>query len=474
MQTPTLFSLLLVTFAPSAFAIDWLQPPVGCVEEVMIQAPEGRGFYCPDLSQTLDPWLDFPADMTSDEIAHLKKFKAREMTICRSREVQKRETASPGTFTPGRVQTTWMFVEGERDSAKKARAIALAANENRMPPQVLLGALTQESLLANLGIADDGGNFSCGIGQVNLQEWCNYVHSRPESEAVALGWPVSQERAALGVSASTPWADLATQACGSSVLSLELVRPFHRIAETRLAGLPGYKLNAGHFKGIALADVIGSLPSGSTAMTAFRFASARAFIDRCSDLNTGIRAKAWNLAKLHSLWVPSSAKQSQTYVAGVKFNRVCAQSVTTREYPLSLAWLLAVSAYNAGPRMLDLVAHSRKVTRTEFQTRTFWNAMDPLRVIESIFWGAKYNPETDLLDYRDLGGVARSNLWFKQCVAQRHIARVIQHVTLPGEQIARSFEEIAGFTCARSVRRPDGSLESSGVPEFRRSSSGVL
>src|SRR5690606_1495929 len=89
-----------------------------------------------------------------------------------------------------------------------------------IPVQTLIGGLYQESLFSELGIASDGGNYSCGIGQANLLEWCGWASEQSEDLRQKLSWPNVR----------------------CSELSLSLVKPFYQIALKKLKGEPEYKL----------------------------------------------------------------------------------------------------------------------------------------------------------------------------------------------------------------------------------------
>ena len=78
------------------------------------------------------------------------------------------------------------------------------------------------------------------------------------------------------------------------------------------------------------------------------------------------------------------------------------------------------------------------------------------------------NPDTGLVKIgpapkfvlTDQNGNKFTQTWFKSCIVQRHVARVIQHATLPGETIASSLEQ-------------NGCKSDGTIPDYRKKSSGV-
>jgi len=58
--------------------------------------------------------------------------------------------------------------EAVNEYPTKVKAVYDASDLYGVPAHVLTGAIYQESLFSPLGISDDGGNFSCGMEQINL------------------------------------------------------------------------------------------------------------------------------------------------------------------------------------------------------------------------------------------------------------------------------------------------------------------
>ena len=431
-----------------AAPIDWAQPPVACVEEVVPALPSRP---CLDLSTVVDPNKDFPSNLSATDLQYWQLAK-QSLLYCRSQEILKRETAHPGTFTPGKVEVSWMQVIATQNAPEKISAVYEASRVNKLPAQVLTGALYQESMFSELGIAEDGGNFSCGVGQVNIMEWCRWANNEGRTKKKMIGWP--------------------SRGQDCSVLDPSLVKPFYEIAKTKLNGQPEYTLNKTHFAGIAYKDVVGGFPSASSATQQLRFNLVQGFINNCQGAHDGIMAKAHELASLYRQFVPAGLKSVGYYPAGHKFQRKCQDEGYTGAYPLNLGWLLAVGAYNAGPRAVDSLAYYNDWSAADLKDPATFKNFSVIDMVEAFYWSGVYDKTTDKIDLVTVGGNPTSWQWMKTCVLQRHIARVTQWVTLPG--ITPIVDTLEGsYRCAKSVFDPaTGELITSAVPPFRQTSSG--
>ena len=435
--------------SPKRSQVNWAQPPVACVEEIVPRPPSRN---CMDLTQVADPRTDWPTGLSQEEMTYWANNKRGE-SLCRSREILRREYITPGTFPAGAVQLAWMRVKASAKSDLKVSAVYEASRRNQVPVQILAGALTQESLFSELGMAEDGGNYSCGIGQVNLSEWCHWANMQSAEKMAQMGWPAG------GVS------------CG--YLSPGLIKPFYEIAKTRLNGLPEYRLDKPHFQSITYRDVVSGFPSGPSSIQMLRYQSAVSFLNNCTDVANGIAAKANELKNLYNNTVPAGLKTRDLYPAGKEYARVCKDKGYTRAYPLSLGWLLAVGIYNAGGRAVDALAHYNNWSADDMAKPETWRGVGPTELVEAFYWTGKYERRDDKIHFNDLSGNDLAWIWFKPCVLQRHIARVVQHVTLPGTP--KLVDTLEGeFKCAKSQFDPaSGELVKSAVPPHRQSSSGT-
>ena len=423
MKTSLLCLISLISF--SSFAtVDWKNPAIICPEKALAQ-----GLTCLDLSEVANPNLDFPRAMDTMTVDQWKTDWAADLKVCRAREVLRREAAQPGSFTPLQVQISFMNAGAGNKAQAKLAKIYQAASLVDMPIHALLGALTQESLLSDLGISPDGGNYSCGIGQLNISEWCQGMQSLSASELAALDWP------AITCETVTP----------------AMLSSFYNIASTRLNGRPAYQINANDFAGITLNQVVGSFPSASAAVQNARFQALTSFIKNCQDPMLGIPFKARNLRKMFDTYVPAKMRRAEVYSAGESFPRSCQTPYHSKFYPLHTGWLLTLAMYNAGPSMIKLVEHYHQSAAESLPN------LAPTDLIEALYWGGEYRENTGRIHYTGANQRDYSQTWTKSCVVQRHVSRVIQHVTMPGQTLALSLEPMP---CAQ------------GIAESRKNSSG--
>jgi hypothetical protein len=429
--------------------IDWTQPPLGCVEEMV---PHKSARPCLDLSGLANPVKDWPVGLSPEDNEYWYRER-RGFNICRSEEVMRRETANPGSQNRSHVELAWMALDSLRNQDVKVNAIYEASRLSGVPLHVLTGAVYQESLFAELGIADDGGNFSCGVQQINIIGWCDWANKQSAETKKAMGWPQK------------------AVACNNKEhVSLPLFRPLYEIAKTRLGDLPVYRLNKDHFANIPLESFVGQWPKASSSVQQYRYQLIRSFVENCSDPRKGILAKGDELAGIYKQFVPAALKNKDRYARGEGFSRSCREKQANNAYPLHTGWLLAVAAYNAGPRAIDAVAHYNRWDRDDINDPQVVRELQPTDVVTSLYWAGKYNPRNDLIEFDGLHGNKRNWTWFKGCVAQRHIARVMQHVTFLPDFFVDTLEN--GVPCARSTFDEDGDLIKTAVPEARQKSSG--
>jgi hypothetical protein len=433
-------------------AVNWAQPPLGCVEEMVPHRADSAQHPCPDFSQVAKPSSDWPANMSASEKAYWYAQR-RGVNICRSEEILRREKAQPGS-QGSLVELAWMAMDSLNDTDAKIQAIYDANRISGVPLHVLTGAVYQESLFSELGIADDGGNYSCGVEQINLIGWCEWMNKQPAADRAAMGWPTQN-----------------LNCNDSNLINLSLFKPIYQIALTRLNGLPEYRLVKQHFQNIPLASFVDQWPAASAQTQALRYQLITSYINNCSDPRKGILAKANELANIYNEFVPDAMKKKDRYGFTQHFNRKCQQQQAGNEYPLHTGWLMAVSAYNAGPRSFDALAYYNHWDKRDMNDPDMIADLVPTDIVTSLYWSGKYNPQTDDIDFMGLNGSMKTWTWFKGCVAQRHIARVMQHVTLLPEFFVDSLE--GSYPCARTVFDASHHIQKSAVPDFRQKSSGV-
>ena len=409
--------------------IDWKNPPVMCPEDVF-----PKGLKCLDFSKVTNVLTDFPDSTTADEIKDWKANKAADLRLCRHQEILKREASKPGTYGPAQIENSWMIVNGSLNVKEKLEAVNEASSKYEIPPHVLLGAMRQESLLSSLGVSPDGGNYSCGISQLNIREWCGSINKLSDAEKAQYGWPESIE-------------------CEDETLPTDIVKPFYDIAVSRLGNRPSYQMTSADFAGITKDQVVKGFPKASRSIQAKRFQAVASFVNNCQNIRLATLFKARTLRGLFLNFVPKEIRQQNLYSEGETFAKTCASAYTNKAYPLHTGWILAVAMYNAGPVQSKLLDHYFQIKDNQYPT------LSPLDLIEALHWGGKYSSSTNSLEFQDQSGKAFTQKWFKSCIVQRHVARVIQHVTLPVESIAKSLEREG---CKQDT-----------VPEYRKASSGI-
>jgi hypothetical protein len=422
----TLLGVLTFYTIPSMAEISWKNPEVLCPEELL-----PRGLACLDFSLVENPYTDFPEESTIEEMADWKNNKAADLKVCRNKEILRREQVKAGSYSPATLEQAWMVIDGGKQVAEKLEAIEAATLKYQIPPQILIGAMKQESLMSSLGISPDGGNYSCGMAQLNIQEWCLSMKRLPEVERIALGWP--------------------SISCEPESIPTDIVKPFYEIAIKRAGDRPSYKLTSEDFIGITKKDVTSSF--SRSGIKDLQFQAVTSFVKNCQNIYLSVNFKARTLKSLFENFVPTPMREAELYEPGETFSRACKNAYTPRAYPLHTGWLLAVAMYNAGPQQAKLLEHYYKVKDNKFPS------INPLGLLEALHWGGKWKKRTDDLIFKDQYGDKYTQSWFKSCIVQRHVARVIQHVTLPAESIAKSLEQ-------------EG-CKTSGVPDYRKESTGV-
>ena len=414
-----LIAVLAFTLPVTGFtATNWAQPPLQCIENVVPAAPTKP---CIDFSDVENIAKDDP-NVSSQELEWWKNHKFA-YGYCRSKEILRRESEKPGSMTPGLIQISWMRMMAAKDHDLKVNAIYDSSEKYGVPPHVLTGAIMQESIFSNLGIADDGGNFSCGIAQINLVEWCVWAETQSASKKASMGWPTG------GVD------------CNKSV-ARDYVRPFYEVGYQRLKGLPAYRLETSHTQNIPLNVVAYAWSDVDDKEKSRRYEVTNSFLNNCGSAVDAIHAKAFQLKTLYTRAVPAGLKVHETYAPGEKFELKCQRPLNNTVYPVQTAWVLAVGAYNAGGRVQDAMASTHGWTRedvsniatfAEFDSVDGKNGFTPKDLVAAVYKAGRYNSDVKKVQMQNLSGAPMEWNWFKQCILQRHMARVVQHVTRPGE-----------------------------------------
>lgn len=437
--------------------VNYAQPPVGCVEEMV---PHRSGRPCPDFSQVSRPTSEWPA-MSAEDKAYWWKER-RGIAVCRAEEVMRRERQSPGSQSAINVELSWMTMDALKNYETKVSTVYSAARENGIPLQVLTGAIYQESMFAELGVSDDGGNFSCGMQQINLIGWCDYMNKQPADVKASMNWPDAPVKCSYNAE------ELAANPNPVKVVELEFIRPLYQIAKSR-SNVPGYRMRKEHYANIPLSSVVGKWPAADKATQELRYRVIMSYINSCSDPKHGIMAKANELKTVYDLHVGNTGfGPKDRYAAGEKFNRKCREEQVGDAYPLNTGWVLTIASYNGGPRAVDAVAAYEGWTLADLQNPAKMANYTPNDLVKAMYWGGKYNSSNDMIEFPWLKRPGTTRAWpfFKACVAQRHISRMMQHVTLTPDYFVDTLEGSSG--CQRGSF-PNGP---SGTPRERQNSSG--
>ncbi len=404
--------LLLLTVLPlSSFAAtDWSKAPVECVEDVVPQIPIET---CLDLSQVANPGSDFPANFSDSDIAEWRR-KKKTLTQCRFNEIARRENTNPGSQSPDALKVAWMLQNAIDTRDPKIAAVYTASRNLKIPSTILAGAIRQESLFSDLGISPDGNNYSCGIGQFNILGWCNWVSVQSAALQQQMGWP---------------------QGLTCAQLSPSMVEQFYNIAVTKLDKVPVYRMNFEQFKDIQQSQVQTGLGSGTPQVLTARYQAVMSFAQYCINPYYGIQAKANEIAKIYKQYIPAGMKLVQQYKAPLAWPVQCRDKGYEGAYPFQIGWLMAVGIYNAGPRVLNALAHYWSWNNTSVTDAATFANTTPVELVEGLYWGGRYNKVSNSVTFNNLGGGSTQASWYKMCIVQRHIARVVQHSTHSGADL---------------------------------------
>ncbi|MBC7753599.1 MAG: hypothetical protein H7Z71_05125 [Moraxellaceae bacterium] len=403
-----------VTFNP--IDINIYQPPVACVEEAVPSFPEDR---------IVEDSFGFHKDIL---------------------EVFKKNNGVLNDDDEG-FEGDWLLLNGARDAKSKINAVYEAAAQNHMPPQVLVGALLQESSMVDMGISEDFGNWSCGIGQINLIEWCNWAKNETPEMKKKINWPFAQIEA---FEKENPGRDV----CAGDFLRAAHVKPFYDngIQKLRSDGqqhkafmLQKHHLGDGsgvtyenasreldwitrHQKSCARRHrfddecLKAKLNRNEGRAQYVRYLLAQNFAANCADHRVGIKAKAYTLRQLFDQ-LPQDIRLSQKYNASTdqQFQRSCLQPIQTDVVPLHVGWLLSDAVYNAGQEIIPGIYKYKSMHHLS------WEQMTPRQLANAV-------------DY-----TLRKKMYSKQLTeigreeAHYHIRNVIGNVTLPDENIVEPY-----------------------------------
>ncbi len=328
----------------------------------------------------------------------------------------------------------WMYLRAAKAADEKVNAIYEAADKYDMPPIVLTGAMMQESNLDSLPLTEDFGNWACGMGQINVNDWCYWASSLNADDKRRIDWSQSSNDR---FQEKNPSIDL----CSSDFVVPDHAQAFHSVLMSRLhAASPGAKefmMDASYavtpariqFSEVkrefslitkkhqkendddSLADT-----SDENAAQQLRFEITRNFVENCLDSKNAAQALAYNLRQTFDA-LPAELKEAQRYKDGQAKKSGCQRTPSSSAYPLHVGWLLADAVYNAGDEILPGVFTYQRRHHID------WEEFSPQDLVHAI-------------DYAlTLKNSGLSPIGAREAV--HHIRGVVRAVTLPGNTIAK-------------------------------------
>ena len=352
--------------------------------------------------------------LASTGLDHLPVMCIENMGISEKDAESARQILSKGPTGTEAYINAWSAIDGKMTFQRSIQATYDAANLYSIPPQVLAGAFMEESSYSNLGIVEDFGNWSCGIGQINIVEWCSWVQQLPMEKRKALGWPTDQ--IAL-LKSENPLREY----CAEDFIALETVKPFFsRGLDQITKGGPrapymvldtwhshelesfvqlGYEHFMVPFSSVEneigeitrkhsltpgqdqIIPVASDLRDGNTLLSdGVRYKIAMSFINNCNKIENGVTAKAFVLKSIYDQFIPREAKVAQKFQDSSKNPLICQQTVLSKSYPLNVGWLIADAIYNAGEEILPGILEYRE------NRKLSWEEFGPTELSAAIQW----------------------------------------------------------------------------------------
>jgi hypothetical protein len=459
--------LLLSSHPASAQVADLSNPPVDCVEESIPSFPLVSPAFPGDQLATDDFGAheellgeitdNTPPGVTlketdSDLVGELMK----QWSVNNSKDESTKDYANE-----------WTLFEGAIDAKAKSALIYSAANQVGMPPQVLAGSLIEESSMVDMGISIDYGNWSCGIGQTNANEWCLWANHAPADLQAKINWPTAEIAAFYaqnpGIAERSDYtAD--NWICSGYFLRAAHAKPFFDKGMEKFKEKDSlaqeYELSSKWIPEVSFEDAQATLDSVTNhemncpsenkqddeclkvqktrdegAAANLRYLMAKSFAMNCDHHEFQIPAKAYILKSIYdhlgeddkkNPQFADQLKQAQQYPAGSSYGRKCNTKVTTNSYPLSVSWLLADVVYNAGDAIEEDIF--------QYWKNNHWSAetISPQQLVDSIDYSLAQRKSQKHMT--EIG----------QCEARFHLRDVLCDLTLPGQKIMADVADATG------------------------------
>ena len=294
-----------------------------------------------------------------------------------------------------------------------------AAKTYDMPPNILYGALAQESGLIDYGIIYDLGNYSCGMAQINISEWCQYVHSLPKQRQDELGWPSTLTDCERRV--KPRWLKKTYD---------QLVKKIKKPVTTSPVAATVTAPTIASSEQDDTEDPIDPSEFGTDSKLfenlihshqehSIKDQAVLSFVKHCGHFEYAIPAKAEILRDIFDKTVPSFYKTHEVYKAKEgPADWKCKVPYQSTYYPFHTGWLIADGIYNLGEELVSLVA--RQVNEN------YENLKNPAQLLFAIKDAGTLSPKTALLDFKTIDdNKKKSTSWFRTCVVDRHITNVV-------------------------------------------------
>ncbi len=351
MKSPIALLLLLFSVAQAHAEIPNVSQSVACVEEAI---------------------QSFPEDGLSagDDLGWHKDIN----------EMMKRTGGKLNEADP-KFAADWLLQMGATGAKSKLQTIYEVADANDMPPQILAGALSEESSMADFGLSRDYGNWSCGIGQLNLLEWCVWANSATTKTKNEIAWPTAEIEYYLKENQNR-------DICSAAFIRSALAKPFYVLAMKRMqAGdlsRPEFLLTSKYISEPTTLSFEEAAPMldwvrdkkipckrrnrqndecleiqpslDEAKATHLRYSMAKSFTEHCGEHQYGIPARGRILRSIFDS-LPEEYRLNKQNTDSGTYSRKCLHEPKFKGTPLAVGWLVTEAVYNAGEEILDGLAH---------------------------------------------------------------------------------------------------------------------
>ena len=302
-----------------------------------------------------------------------------------------------------------------------------------MPPNVLYGALRQESSLIDYGIIYDLGNYSCGMAQINISEWCQYVHTLSKEKQNELGWPASITDCDNKV--KPKWLGKVYRALNPQLFqntSAATIGDTDEDSSSFFSSTPTPTPKPTATPNAEEADDFGTNTLKFTQyIQTHRTHSAKeqavlSFVNHCGHFQYAIPAKAEILRNIFDTSVPAVFKNTEVYKNNEGPKKwSCKVPYPSTFYPFHTGWLIADGIYNLGDELVDMVVDKVK--------KDYSKLKNPVDLLYAIKEAGVLSPKTEMLNYQAIDSKkTKATSWFRTCIVDRHLTNVV-NFTLQNE-----------------------------------------